>query len=104
MISQLFKNLFSFNIASFAGIIVGWVLFNTYTGAMPLPPLLFSHELYFMGMLGVCIFHFFLWVLLDKASFYNIKNRLKDLLIDYIVLMIVTTCFCAMSFLIATFY
>lgn len=104
MISHLFKNLFSFNIASFTGIIVGWVLFTTYTGSMPLPPLLFSQELYFMGFLGVCLFHFFLWVLLDKASFYNIKNRLKDLLTDYIVLMVVTICFCAMSFLIATFY
>ena len=46
MISHLFKNLFSFNIASFTGIIVGWVLFTTYTGSMPLPPLLFSQELY----------------------------------------------------------
>ncbi len=104
MLTNFFKHLFSFNIASFAGIIVGWMLFMTYTGSMPLPPLLFSRELYVMGLLGVSIFHFFLWVLLDKASFYNIKNRMKDLVVDYMVLMAVTTCFCSMLFLINTFY
>lgn len=104
MITYFFKQLFSFNIASFSGIIAGWALFMTYTGSMPLPPLLFSHELYFMGLLGASIFHFFLWVLFDKASFYNIKNRMKDLLLDYLVLMAVTTCFCSMLFLINTFY
>ncbi|MBQ8251475.1 MAG: hypothetical protein IJY92_06160 [Alphaproteobacteria bacterium] len=104
MLTYFFKHLFSFNIASFSGIVAGWALFMTYTGSMPLPPLLFSRELYFMGLLGASIFHFFLWVLLDKASFYNIKNRMKDLLLDYLVLMAVTTCFCSMLFLINTFY
>lgn len=104
MLTHFFKSLFSFNIASIAGIITGWILFVTYTGSMPLPPLLFSRELYFMCLLGTSIFHFFLWVIFDKASFYNIKNRLKDLLLDYMVLMTVTTCFCALVFLINTFY
>ena len=104
MLSDFFKKLFSCNFISIVGIFIGFILFATYTGNLPLPPILFSQELYFMALLGIMIFHFFLWVLLDKSSFANIKNRLMDLVVDYVVLLITIICAASTIFLINTFY
>ncbi len=104
MLNEFLKKMFSFNIVSLAGIFAGFVVFLTYTGSLPLPPVLFSSEMFFMSFLGIMLFHFFLWILLDKASFYNMKNRLGDLLIDYVVFLVTIICATSTIFLINTFY
>lgn len=104
MITNLFKSLFSFNLATLIGGLVGLIMYANYTGSMPLPPLLFSQKLYLVCFIFVLMFHFFLWIFLDKASFFNFKNRIRELLIDYICLMFMLTCSCATAFLFNTFY
>lgn len=104
MFSTLIKSLFSFKLATIVGLFVGVILFLNYTGSMPLPPILFSQKLYFVCFVFVLMFHFFLWIFLDKASFFNFKNRMRDLFLDYVCLMAALTCACATSFLFNTFY
>lgn len=104
MIGNLFKSLFSFNMATIIGALVGLIIYVSYTGAMPLPPILFSQKLYLICFIFVLLFHFFLWIFLDKASFFNFKNRMSDLVVDYVCLMLMLTCSCATAFLLNTFY
>ena len=104
MLNNFFKTLFSFNVASAVGVLIGLIFYVSYDGSMPLPPFLFSKDLYGICLFGVAVFHFFLWVFLDKSSFYNIKNRLSDFVVDYVVLMVTMVCSCSVSFLINTFY
>ena len=79
-------------------------MYFVYNGPNPLPPILFSTDLYGICLFAVAVFHFFLWIILDKVSFFNIKNRFSGLVVDYCVFMISMTCSCATAFLINTFY
>ena len=64
MLGSLFKTLFTFNIASFVGVLIGLIFYFSYDGDMPLPPFLFSMDLYWICLFGVAVFHFFLWIFL----------------------------------------
>ena len=104
MFASFFNTLFTFNFTNFVGIVCGLILYMTYNGPHPLPPFLFSVDLYWISLFAVAVFHFFLWIMLDKVSFFNIKNRLVGLVVVYLVLMISITCSCSTAFLINTFY
>lgn len=98
------KHLFTFHLVTVIGIIVGLILFNIHSEANPLSSFLLSSSIYFIGFLIVFSLHFIYWIFIDKATFYNIKSRFLDMLIDYIYLIVSTLATIGTLFIIDTFF
>ena len=101
---KLLKPFLGFRFIVLAGIIMGGWLFSLQTEQVPLSALLTESRVYMISFLIVFGFHVLLWILVQKASFYdlggNIWRIIRDtVIINAVVLSTVGTCFLLTTFI-----
>lgn len=82
---------------------MGLILYNAQSEANPLSSFLTAGKLYLIGFLVVAALHFTLWIFSDKATTYNIKERLLNLSGDYFFLIASVLCTIGSLFVLNTF-
>ena len=99
------KPFLTFRFIILAGITMGLWLFSLQTEQIPLSALLTEKRVYWISFLIVFGFHILLWILVQKASFYDIGGYLwrilrDTLVINAVMLSTVSACFLLKVFLI----
>lgn len=102
-IVRSFKFFFGFHVITMLGVFIGCVIFNIQSETNPLMGIVSSGKLYMIGFSTVFVLHFLYWIFADKATFFNIKNRLFLLFWDYIFLIISTLSTVGTLFLLNTY-
>ena len=69
-----------------AGIIFGLWLFSVQSEQVPLQALLTDQRVYLISFLIVFGFHILLWILIQKASFYDVKGYIWRIIRDFVVI------------------
>lgn len=100
----MIKTLFSFNIATVLGMIIGLMISLKHVHTSPLPPVLSSSAMYILCFFIVFAIQAALWVFLDKMNLSHLKIRFGDWISHYITLMIVINCTCCLYFIVSVFY
>lgn len=95
---SLFKPAVSFRLITCVGILIGLWLYSIQSEQIPLSSLLTEKNVYLISFLTVIGFHVLFWIIVDKASFYDIAGYffriIRDtVIINCIVLSTVATCF-----------
>lgn len=104
MLLQSFKQSFlSFRFIIFAGIIMGFWLYSFHSEQLTLSALLTEKHVYVISFLIVFGFHVLLWIIVQKASFYDISGYFYRIIRDTIVINAVFLSTIAMCFLTDTF-
>lgn len=80
------KYFFGFHFISIIGVVIGLFFYNVQSEINPLSSFLTAGNLYLIGFLVVAALHFILWIFSDKATTYNLKGRLLNLVGDYFFL------------------
>lgn len=105
MFLHSFKQSFlSFKFVIIAGIIMGLWLYSFHSEQLTLSALLTEKHVYLISFLIVFGFHALLWIIVQKASLYdiggNIWRIIRDtVVINVVVLSTVATCFLTTTFL-----
>ena len=104
MILKSFKPFLGFRFIILAGIIMGAWLFSLQTEQVPLSALLTESRVYMISFLSVFGFHALLWIIVQKASLYdmggNIWRIIRDtVVINAVLLSTVGTCFLLTTFI-----
>ena len=102
-IARSFKFFFGFHVITILGFFIGCIIFNIQSETNPLTGIVSSGKLYFIGFSMVFVLHFLYWIFADKATFFNIKNRLFLLFWDYIFLILSTLSTVGTLFLLNTY-
>ena len=102
-ILNFFKPFFSFRFIILAGIIMGGWLFSLQNEQVRLLALLTEERVYMISLLIVFGFHTLLWILVQKASFYDIWGNVGRIIRDSVVINLVMLSTTALLFLIHTF-
>ena len=95
--------LFSFRFISVCGIIIAACVFYLQTDAQPLSSFVFNPSLYTVASLVAIGWHVFLWLVVEKATFYEFFRVVKDTFEDCIIINIVLLCTLSFLFLITSF-
>lgn len=102
-IGQFFKSFVSFRFIILAGIIMGLWIYSVHTEQLPLSALLTEKQVYYISALIVVGFHVLIWIILQKASLYNIMANIGYILRDILVINAVFLSTVAVCFLLSTF-
>ena len=102
-LSVIVKPFLTFRFIIIAGIVMGLWLFNIQTEQVPLSALLTEKRVYWISFLIVFGFHILLWILVQKASLYDIKGYLWRIVRDTVVINAVVLSTVAACFLLQTF-
>ena len=102
-IDRSFKFFFGFHVITILGFFIGCIIFNIQSETNPLTGIVSSVKLYIIGFSMVFVLHFLYWIFGDKATFFNIKNRLFLLFWDYIFLILSTLSTVGTLFLLNTY-
>lgn len=97
------KFFFGFHAITILGFFIGCIIFNIQSETNPLTGIISSGKLYFIGFMIVFVLHFLYWIFADKATFFNIKNRIFSLLWDYVFLILTTLSTVGTLFLLNTY-
>lgn len=103
IIARSFKFFFGFHVITILGFFIGCIIFNIQSETNPLTGIVSSGKLYFVGFLMVFVLHFLYWIFADKATFFNIKNRIFLCVWDYIFLILTTLSTVGTLFLLNTY-
>ncbi|MDY6407867.1 MAG: hypothetical protein SPL08_04115 [Pseudomonadota bacterium] len=103
-IPEFSKPFLTFRFIILVGIIMGLWIFSIQTEQVPLSVLLTEMRVYLIAFLIVLGFHVLLWILVQKASFYDIGGYLWRIVRDTIIinaalLSTVATCFLIKTYL-----
>ena len=101
---EFFKPLLTFRFIILAGIIMGLWIFSLQNEQVALSALLTEKRIYWISFLIVFGFHILLWILVQKASFYDISGYIWRIIrdtfvINAVMLSTVSVCFLAATFL-----
>ncbi len=97
------KSFFSFNLVSVVGILFGLYLWSMQTEVRPLHTFITAPYVYIISFLIVFLSHFVSWIVLDKATFYNVGATVESMFVDFLVLNSVMLGTLGTLFLITTF-
>lgn len=100
---NFFKLIFEFHFITVLGVIIGCIIYNIHSETNPLNNILTTPDIYIIGFLIVFALNFIYWIFSDKASFYNIKNRLINMFLDFIFLVLSALSTIGSLFLLSTF-
>lgn len=100
---DILKSLLTFRFAAVAGIVMGVWLHLIQSELTPISSFLVSPRIYVISFLVVLIFHLTLWVIVEKASFYDIAKLLKSIVRDIVIINAVMLSTIAALFLFKTF-
>ena len=103
-IPEFAKSFLTFRFIILVGIAMGLWIFSIQTEQVPLSVLLTETRIYLISFLIVLGFHILLWIIVQKASFYDIGGYIWRIIRDTIVinavmLSTVATCFLAHLYL-----
>ena len=101
--SSFVKPFLSFRFVIVAGIIMGGWLFSMQSEQVPLSALLTEKRVYLISLLIVLGFHVLLWILVQKASLYDIGGYIWRIIRDFVVINAVMLSTVAAFYLIHTF-
>ena len=91
--SSFFRNLFRFRLINVCGIIIALIVWNMTSERQPLSNFLFHSNLYIIISLVVLAFHIFIWLAVQRGSFYDFGRLLKNFVQDWVILnLIVLSC------------
>ena len=101
---EFLKPFLTFRFIILAGIAMGLWLFSLQTEQISLSALLTEKRVYWISFLIVFGFHILLWILVQKASFYDIGGYLwrivrDTFVINAVMLSTVSVCFLTKTFL-----
>ncbi len=102
-IQSIFKPFLAFRFIIIAGIVMGLWLCSMQSEQTPISALLTEGRIYLISFLIVVGFHILLWIIVEKASFYDIGGYLMRILRDTIIINAVVLSTVAACFLINTF-
>lgn len=104
MLLQSFKRSFlSFRFIILAGIIMGLWIYSAHSEQLTLSALLTEKHVYLISFLIVFGFHVLLWIIVQKASLYDISGYFWRIIRDTIVINAVFLSTTATCFLLNTF-
>ncbi len=104
LVGRFFRFFFEFRFITILGVIIGSIVYNVHSETNPLNVILTTPDLYIIGFLIVFALNFICWIFIDKATFYNIKTRLLDLVFDFVFLILSGLSTVGTLFLINTFF
>ena len=93
----------SFRFIILAGIVMGLWLFSVQSEQVPLSALLTEKRVYLISFLIVFGFHVLFWILVQKASFYDIWGYVWRIFRDTVIINLVVLSTVAACFLLYTF-
>ncbi len=99
----MLKSFFKFNFIGIVGILFGLYLFSVQSETRPMYTFLTAPYVYIVAFLVVFVSHFIAWIVLDKATFYNVGNTVKSIVVNFIVLNAVMLGTVGTLFLLETF-
>ena len=102
-IVDFLKPFFSFRFIILAGIVMGCWLFSVHNEQIALSALLTESRVYMLSFLIVFGFHILLWILVQKASFYDFWGNIWRIIRDFVVINVVILSTTALLFLLNTF-
>ena len=97
---SFFSPLFTFRFVILAGIAMGIWLYSVQTEQIPLSALLTETRVYLVLFLIALGFHLLLWIIVQKASLYDIGGYIFRIIRDTIVITLVTLSTVSACFLI----
>ncbi len=97
------KSFFSFSLISIIGISFGLYLWMMQSETRPMYTFLTAPYVYIINFLIVFVSHFIAWIVLDKATFYNLGATFQKIILDFIILNAVMLGTVGTTFLITTF-
>lgn len=100
---SFFKPFLTFRFIIIAGIIMGLWLFSVQSEQVQLSALLTEKRVYLVSFLIVFGFHVLLWILVQKASLYDIGGYIWRIIRDFVVINAVVLSTVAACFLLHTF-
>ena len=100
---KFLKPFLGFHFIVLAGIIMGGWLFSLQTEQVPLSALLTESRVYMISFLIVFGFHTLLWIIVQKASLYDIGGNVWRIIRDTVVINAVMLSMIGTCFLLKTF-
>ncbi len=100
---KLFNNLIAYRFLSLCGIAMGAYIFSLRSEFMPLTSFLLEMKTYLIALLIVLGFRLFIWISIDKATFYDISSLIKNIIVDYIMCVLMMICTIGTLFVVDTF-
>ena len=97
---EFMKPFLTFRFIILSGIILGLWLFSLQSEQVTLAMLLTETRLYLISFLIVLGFHVLLWIIVQKASFYDIGGYIWRIIRDTIIINLVTLSTIAACFLV----
>lgn len=97
------KAFISFRFSTILGLIIALWLFVKQSETLPLSSFLASIQIYLVAFLIVLGFRLVLWVVIEKAGMFSLKNTLINIFIDYTTCILSVLCGCGCLFLLNTF-
>ena len=94
---------FTFRFIILAGIAMGIWLYSVQTEQIPLSVLLTEARVYLILFLIVLGFHVLLWIIVQKASLYDIGGYILRIIRDTVVITLVTLSTVSACFLVCNF-
>ncbi|MDD3669340.1 MAG: hypothetical protein PHX68_03600 [Alphaproteobacteria bacterium] len=95
--------LLSFRLTPIIGIVIGVWLYAMQTETRTLAAFLMEKQIYLLASLIVIGLHLIVWLIINKASFYDIKRFVVRLILDVLFVNIYMLCTVSALFLYATF-
>ncbi len=102
-IPNVLKPFLDFRFVILAGIAMGLWLFSVQSEQVPLSALLTEKRVYLISFLIVFGFHVLYWIIVEKASFYDIWGYVGRIMRDTVVINLVVLSTVAACFLLTTF-
>ena len=103
-IPEFAKPLLSFRFIIVAGIIMGLWLYSKQSEQVPLSVILTEARLYLISFLIVLGFHALLWIIVQKASFYDVGGYIWRIIRDTVIINAVTLSTIAACFLLHIYF
>lgn len=103
-VSTLLKPFFAFRFISLCGIAIALWLYSLQNEKHPISAYLTGQDVYLIAFLIVVGFHLTLWLIVEKASLYDLKGLLGRIIRDTVIINIVMLCSIGALFLVNTFF
>lgn len=103
VLSSFFKTLTAFRLAPICGLIMGGWIYHIHTEQNPLSMYLLESRTYLIAFLIVLGLRLFVWLTLERATFYDIKGLIKSIVLDFALFILMMWSIVGTLFLLNTF-
>ena len=101
--SSFFKTLTSFRFLPACGLIMGAGIYSIHTEQSPLSMYLQEIKTYLIAFLIVLGLRLFVWLTVERATFYDIKGLIQSILLDFTLFILMMWSMIGTLFLFNTF-